>query len=111
MSEALEKWDIDVFKKTLPRIYQICVELDHHCRADLTNTFHDDEAKINYMAVLGDGAGLGRANAMLEVEECGVLGAATIAAPPEHADTLACVVEPCAAYIVGCGLAVLCVVV
>ena len=28
MSEALEKWNIDIFKKALPRIYQICEELD-----------------------------------------------------------------------------------
>ena len=55
MSEALEKWNIDIFKKTLPRIYQICVELDHRCRADLERTFPGDEGKINYMAVLGDG--------------------------------------------------------
>lgn len=55
MSEALEKWNEDIFKKTLPRIYQICVELDHRCRADLERTFPGDEGKINYMAVLGDG--------------------------------------------------------
>ena len=42
MSEALEKWNEDIFKKTLPRIYQICVELDHRCRADLERTFPGD---------------------------------------------------------------------
>ena len=54
MSEALEKWNVDIFKKTLPRIYQICEELDRRCRADLEGKFHDDWGKINYMAVLGD---------------------------------------------------------
>ena len=54
MSEALEKWNVDIFKKTLPRIYQICEELDRRCRADLEVKFHDDWGKINYMAVLGD---------------------------------------------------------
>ena len=45
---------MDIFKKTLPRIYQICEELDRRCRADLERTFPGDEGKINYMAVLGD---------------------------------------------------------
>ncbi len=54
MSEALEKWNIDIFKRTLPRIYQICEELDHRCRCDLEQIFPGDAGKINYMAVLGD---------------------------------------------------------
>ncbi|NLS85737.1 MAG: glycogen/starch/alpha-glucan phosphorylase [Ruminococcaceae bacterium] len=54
MSEALEKWSVDIFKKTLPRIYQICCELDKQCRADLELKFPGDEGKINYMATLGD---------------------------------------------------------
>ena len=54
MSEALEKWNIDIFKKTLPRIYQICEELDHRCRADFERAFPGDYGKINYMAILGD---------------------------------------------------------
>ena len=54
MSEALEKWNIDIFKKTLPRIYQICEELDRRCRADFERAFPGDTGKINYMAILGD---------------------------------------------------------
>lgn len=54
MSEALEKWPVDLFKKTLPRIYQICAELDKQCRADLEVRFPGDQGKIDYMAVLGD---------------------------------------------------------
>lgn len=54
MSEALEKWNIDIFKKTLPRIYQICAELDKQCRADLFEKFPGDTGKVNYMAILGD---------------------------------------------------------
>ena len=54
MSEALEKWSVDIFKATLPRIYQIVCELDRRCRADLEKVFPGDEGKINYMAVLGD---------------------------------------------------------
>lgn len=55
MSEALEKWNEDIFKKTLPRIHQICVEMNHRCRADLERAFPGDEGKIDYMAILGDG--------------------------------------------------------
>ncbi len=54
MSEALEKWNIDIFKRTLPRIYQICCELDRRCREDLEKKFPGDQGKIDYMAILGD---------------------------------------------------------
>ena len=54
MSEALEKWNIDIFRKTLPRIYQICQELDRQCRRDYEKKFPGDQGKIDYMAILGD---------------------------------------------------------
>ena len=54
MSEALEKWNIDIFRKTLPRIYQICQELDRQCRRDFEKKFPGDQGKIDYMAILGD---------------------------------------------------------
>ena len=54
MSEALEKWNMDLFKKTLPRIYQICNELNKQCRADLEVRFPGDEGKIDYMAIFGN---------------------------------------------------------
>ncbi|MEG0910195.1 MAG: glycogen/starch/alpha-glucan phosphorylase [Ruthenibacterium sp.] len=54
MSEALEKWNMDLFKKTLPRIYQICNELDKQCRADLEVKFPGDKGKIDYMAIFGN---------------------------------------------------------
>ena len=33
MAEALEKWNVDIFKMTLPRIYQIVVEMNRRARA------------------------------------------------------------------------------
>ena len=54
MSEALEKWNIDIFRSTLPRIYQICAEMDRRCREDLAKAFPGDQGKIDYMAILGD---------------------------------------------------------
>ena len=54
MSEALEKWNIDIFRTTLPRIYSIVEELDRRCRKDFEQAFPGDYGKINYMAILGD---------------------------------------------------------
>ncbi len=55
MSEALEKWSIDIFKMTLPRIYTIVQEMDRQCRMALEKAFPGDQGKIDYMAILGDG--------------------------------------------------------
>ena len=54
MSEALEKWNADIFRSTLPRIWQIVCEMDRRCRADLEKAFPGDQGKINYMAIIGD---------------------------------------------------------
>ena len=54
MSEALEKWNIDIFKMTLPRIFTIVQELDRRCREDLFQAFPGDVGKVDYMAILGD---------------------------------------------------------
>ncbi len=55
MSEALEKWNEDIFRTTLPRIYQIVAELDRRARAELMEYFDGDKGKVDYMAMLGDG--------------------------------------------------------
>ena len=54
MSEALEKWNADIFRNTLPRIWQIVCEIDRRCRADLAKAFPGDQGKIDYMAIIGD---------------------------------------------------------
>ena len=54
MSEALEKWNVNIFRSTLPRIWQIVQEMDRRCRADLEKAFPGDQGKINYMAIIGD---------------------------------------------------------
>ena len=54
MSEALEKWNADIFRSTLPRIWQIVCEMDRRCRIELEKAFPGDYGKINYMAILGD---------------------------------------------------------
>ena len=54
MAEALEKWNVDIFKMTLPRIYQIVAEMDRRCRIELNKAFPGDKGKIDYMALIGD---------------------------------------------------------
>ena len=54
MSEALEKWNANIFRNTLPRIWQIVCEMDRRCRADLAKAFPGDQGKIDYMAIIGD---------------------------------------------------------
>ena len=54
MAEALEKWNVDIFKMTLPRIYQIVVEMDRRAREELAKAFPGDQGKIDYMALIGD---------------------------------------------------------
>ncbi len=54
MSEALEKWNLDIFRSTLPRIYTIVQEMDRRCRMDFEKAFPGDQGKIDYMAILGD---------------------------------------------------------
>ena len=54
MAEALEKWNVDIFKMTMPRIYQIVVEMNRRAREELEKAFPGDEGKINYMALIGD---------------------------------------------------------
>ena len=54
MSEALEKWNADIFRSTLPRIWQIVCEMDRRCRAELAQAFPGDQGEIDYMAIIGD---------------------------------------------------------
>ncbi len=54
MAEALEKWNVDIFKMTLPRIYQIVAEMDRRSREKLAKAFPGDQGKIDYMALIGD---------------------------------------------------------
>ncbi len=54
MSEALEKWPVEIFKSTLPRIWQIVQEMDRRARADFECAFPGDSGKIDWMALIGD---------------------------------------------------------
>lgn len=54
MAEALEKWPIDLFKRLLPRIYQIVEEIDRRFIEKVRKFYNNDETKVANMAVLYD---------------------------------------------------------
>ncbi|MDD6793814.1 MAG: glycogen/starch/alpha-glucan phosphorylase [Clostridiaceae bacterium] len=55
MSEALEKWPIDMFKSLLPRIYMIVEEINNRYCHDLCNKFPGQDQKISDMAIIANG--------------------------------------------------------
>ncbi|EDS78585.1 glycogen/starch/alpha-glucan phosphorylase [Clostridium massiliodielmoense] len=55
MAEALEKWDITMFKELLPRIYMIVEEINRRFEEDIKSKYGDNEYKIGKMAILYQG--------------------------------------------------------
>ncbi|WP_194192686.1 glycogen/starch/alpha-glucan phosphorylase [Clostridium chrysemydis] len=55
LSEALEKWPVDMFKKLLPRIYMIVQEINERYCTELWNSYIGQWDKIAHMAILADG--------------------------------------------------------
>lgn len=55
MSEALEKWPIDIFQRLLPRIYDIVCEINRRFLLDIERSFPGDRDKANRMAIIADG--------------------------------------------------------
>lgn len=55
LSEALEKWPIDLFKKLLPRIYMIIEEINRRFCEDIRRKFPNDEEKVRRMSIINDG--------------------------------------------------------
>ena len=55
MSEALEKWPQDLFRRLLPRIYMIIEEINRRFCDDIRAKFPNDEARVARMSILGDG--------------------------------------------------------
>ena len=54
LSEALEKWPIDLFKKLLPRIFMIIEEINRRF-CDEVREKYNDEKKVHDMAIICDG--------------------------------------------------------
>ena len=55
LAEALEKWQIDVFQRLLPRVYQIIEEINRRLVIELRQKFPEDYDKQNHMAIIHDG--------------------------------------------------------
>ena len=55
MSEALEKWPIELFSRLLPRIYQIIEEINRRFILDIERNYPGDQEKIRKMAIIYDG--------------------------------------------------------
>ncbi len=55
LSEALEKWPVDMFKALLPRIYMIVHEINERFCRELWNRYPGDWDRIRTMAVIADG--------------------------------------------------------
>ena len=55
MSEALEKWPIEIFSRLLPRIMQIVDEIDRRFRLEIEKKFPGDYERLNRMAIVFNG--------------------------------------------------------
>ncbi len=55
MSEALEKWPIELFSRLLPRIYQIVEEINRRFVIKIQELYPGDQDKVRSMAILYDG--------------------------------------------------------
>ncbi len=55
MSEALEKWPIELFSRLLPRIYMIVEEINKRFCALIITRYGEDPVKLRRMAVIADG--------------------------------------------------------
>ncbi len=55
MSEALEKWPIELFSRLLPRIYQIVEEINKRFIQQIEQRYPGDHEKVRKMAIIYDG--------------------------------------------------------
>lgn len=55
LPEALEKWNEDLFRLRLPRIYQLVCEINRRFCADLWNMYPGDWNRISDMAIIANG--------------------------------------------------------
>lgn len=55
MSEALEKWPLELFSRLLPRIYQIVEEINKRFIIQIQEKYPNDFEKVKKMAIIYDG--------------------------------------------------------
>ncbi len=54
LAEALEKWEVRLFKPLLPRIYQIIEEINSRYCQDLIGKYGEDSFKVHDLAIIAD---------------------------------------------------------
>jgi len=55
LTEALEKWPIEIFQGLLPRVYQIVEEINRRLLIDLRKRYADDYEKQQNMSIINNG--------------------------------------------------------
>ena len=55
LSEALEKWPIEIFSRLLPRIYQIVEEINRRFILEIEKKYPGNQEKVRKMAIVYDG--------------------------------------------------------
>ncbi len=55
MSEALEKWPIELFSRLLPRVYQIIEEINRRFIVEIESRYPNNPEKVRKMAIIYDG--------------------------------------------------------
>ena len=55
LPEALEKWNENMFKEVLPRIYEIVAEMNRRRRIEMFDAFPGDVGKVDYMSLIAGG--------------------------------------------------------
>ncbi len=55
LSEALEKWPVDLFRAEFPRLFQIVEEINRRFMAELVAKYPQDRLKHHRMSILADG--------------------------------------------------------
>ncbi len=55
MSEALEKWPLELFSRLLPRIYQIVEEINRRFIIEIQRKYPNNQDKVKKMAIIYDG--------------------------------------------------------
>lgn len=55
MAEALEKWPIDIFRRLLPRVYQIVEEINRRFVEQIRELYPNNEEKVRKMEILHKG--------------------------------------------------------
>ena len=55
LAEALEKWPIHLFRMLLPRIYTITEEINRRIVLEVSNTYGENDPRVQQMAILSNG--------------------------------------------------------